>query len=113
VKNLNSIFELLDYEKNCIMKSYFDLQDQHENSNVRPSHEWHFKKLNKSMITNDDPFIHNNAVWKLGVTYKRQLDAVLRVNLNLVINPFLDKKSRIYFKKNEFFLPSNSSILNA
>jgi len=30
----------------------------------------------------------------------------------LVVNPFQDKKSKIYFKKNEFFLPSNSSIVD-
>lgn len=27
----------------------------------------------------------------------------------MVVNPFQDKKAKIYFKKNEFFLPSNSS----
>jgi hypothetical protein len=59
------------------------------------------------MIKSDDPFIHNNAVWKIGVTYHRQKDATLNINLNMVVNPFQDKKAKVYFKKNEFFLKSN------
>ena len=61
------------------------------------------------MIKSEDPFVHNNAVWKLGVTYNRLKDptAALNVSLNMVFNPFQDKKARFYFKKNEFFLQSN------
>ena len=59
------------------------------------------------MIKSDDPFVHNNAVWKIGVTYHRQKDATLNVNLNLVVNPFQDKKAKVYYKKNEFFVQSN------
>jgi hypothetical protein len=73
-----------------------------------PSHEWRFDKLERSMYKNDDPFIHNNAVWRLGVTYYRQRDATMKINLNIAVNPFQDKNSKVYFKKNEFFLPSNS-----
>ena len=40
------------------------------------------------MIKTDDPFIHNQAVWKMGITYNRQRDATLNVNLNMVVNPF-------------------------
>ena len=61
------------------------------------------------MIKTDEPFIHKKVVWKMGVTYNRQRDATLNINLNMVVNPFQDKKAKIYFKKNEFFLPSNSS----
>jgi len=64
------------------------------------------------MIKTDDPFIQNNIVWKLGMTYNRQREATLNVNLNVVVNPFQDKKARVYFKKNEFFLPSNLANLN-
>ena len=44
--------------------------------------------LYKSLYENDDPFIHNNAVWRLGVTYYRQKDATMKINLNLAVNPF-------------------------
>lgn len=65
------------------------------------------------MIKTDDPFVHNNAVWKLGATYNRQKDpsAALNVNLNMVFNPFQDKKAKFYFKKNEFFVQSNYQML--
>lgn len=56
--------------------------------NLMPSHEWRFDKLERSMYKNDDPFIHNNAVWRLGVTYYRQKDATMKINLNLAVNPF-------------------------
>lgn len=52
------------------------------------SHMWQFDKLYRNMIKTNEPFITNNAVWKLGVTYNRQKDATLKVNLNLVVNPF-------------------------
>jgi len=64
------------------------------------------------MIKNDDPFIHQNLVWKMGVTYNRSREATLNINLNIVNNPFQDKKAKIYFKKNEFFLPSNLQLAN-
>lgn len=64
------------------------------------------------MIKTDDPFIHNNIVWKLGATYNRMKDATLNININMVVNPFQDKKNKFYFKKNEFFLSSNSNILH-
>ena len=64
------------------------------------------------MIKTDDPFVHNKAAWKLVITYNRQRDATLNVNINMVVNPFQDKKAKIYFKKNEFFLPSNSVMLS-
>jgi len=62
------------------------------------------------MIKTDDPFILNNIVWKLGITYNRQRETTLNVNINIVNNPFPDKRAKVYFKKNEFFLPSNSSL---
>lgn len=40
------------------------------------------------MIKSDDPFIHQNLVWKMGVTYNRQREANLNINLNIVNNPF-------------------------
>lgn len=40
------------------------------------------------MYKSDDPFIHNNAVWRLGVTYYRQRDATIKINLNIAVNPF-------------------------
>ena len=101
----------MDHEKYKIVKKYQEIQEKVDNELV-PSHEWVFQKLDRKMVKNDDPFIHNNAVWKLMVTYNRQIDTTLKVNLNLAVNPFQDKNARIYFKKNEFFLPSNSSILN-
>ncbi len=35
------------------------------------SHMWQFDKLDRNMIKTNEPFIANNAVWKLGVTYNR------------------------------------------
>ena len=79
---------------------------------MTPNHEWEFDKLDRSMIKTNDPFIHNLIVWKLGVTYNRMRDATFSVNINMMVNPFQDKKQKIYYKKNEFFLPSNSSSNN-
>jgi len=38
------------------------------------------------------------------------MDSVLNINLNFMANPFkADRRARMYFKKNEFFLLSNSA----
>jgi hypothetical protein len=55
---------------------------------MESTHEWIFDKLERSMIKTDDPFIHNNIVWKLGATYNRSKDATLNININMVVNPF-------------------------
>lgn len=65
-----SIFHLLNKEKEKIYSDYYDMQDKH-NYKVPPSHVWNFNRLDRMMIKSDEPFIHNSAVWKLGVTYNR------------------------------------------
>ena len=105
-RGLRSIFELLNAEKQRILNEYFELQKA-TNYNIEPDHEWKFERLDRSMIKTNDPFIHNLIVWKLGVTYNRVKDATLNVNINMVINPFADKKAKIYFKKTDYFLAGN------
>lgn len=106
VRGINSIFELLEMEREKIFTKYFEVQEKKQ-FNLEPSHSWKIEKLDRQMIKSDDPFVHNNAVWKIGVTYHRQKDATLNINLNMVVNPFQDKKAKVYFKKNEFFVQSN------
>ena len=76
--------------------------------NVSTSQQWEVNKLDNIMIKEDDPFILQNIVWKLGMIYNWQKDPTLNVNLNIVVNPFKDRKEKVYFKKNEYFLPSNT-----
>ena len=94
-----------------ILDKYFE---KHEAQSIVASHTWVISKLDRQMIKFDDPFVHNSAVWKLGATYNRAKDptAALNINLNMVYNPFQDKKARFYFKKNEFFLQSNYQNLS-
>ena len=80
------------------------------NKDIKTQHTWEIDKLDNMMIKTDDPFISNNIVWKLGITYNKQKETTLNVNLNIMNNPFPDKRSKVYFKKNEFFLPSNSNL---
>lgn len=110
LRGFDSVFELLRTEKQEIFKDYFR-NLQNSNFNLPVSHEWQLGELQRSMIKTDDPFVSNDAVWKLGLTYNQQKDATLNVNINLVINPFPSKSSKMYFKKNEFFLQSNHTVV--
>ena len=107
IKGYSSIFELLEAERKKAVADYLDSQESEE-----ISHFWELDKLDKMMIKTDDPFIHNDVVWKLGITYNRSRDTTLNININIVVNPFQDRKGKIYFKKNEFFVPSNSSMVH-
>jgi hypothetical protein len=46
------------------------------------------------------------AQWKLSICYFRSEEEALNVSIKMVNNPFEVKKSKDYFKKKEFFLPS-------
>lgn len=70
---------------------------------MKPSHEWEIKQLDKLKIEEDNPFFHDNALWKLGVTFKKENQSSLRITMNLVQDPFQNKKTKVYFKKREFF----------
>lgn len=107
LRGYTSIFELLEAERKKAVAAYQGSQDSEE-----ISHFWELDKLDKMMIKTDDPFIHNDVVWKLGITYNRARDTTLNININIVVNPFQDRKGKIYFKKNEFFVPSNSSMVH-
>lgn len=48
-----------------------------------------------------------NAQWKLSISYFKMDEDALSVSIKMVNNPFEVKKSKDYFKKKEFFLPSN------
>lgn len=48
-----------------------------------------------------------NAQWKLSISYFKMEEEALNVSIKMVNNPFEVKKSKDYFKKKDFFLPSN------
>ena len=48
-----------------------------------------------------------SAQWRLSVSYFKMEEESLSVQIKMVTNPFEVKKSKDYFKKKEFFLPSN------
>ena len=48
-----------------------------------------------------------SAQWKLAISYFKMEQEALTVSIKVVNNPFEVKKSKDYFKKREFFLPSN------
>lgn len=108
LRGFQSIFEYLDYEKKRLASQISSINIDA----VPPCHEWSVDKLDKMMIKTDYPFVLSDIVWKLGLTYNHSKDQTLNANINIVVNPFQDKKSKMYFKKNEFFLPSNSQIMN-
>ena len=70
------------------------------------SHRWVLDKLDRSMIKQDDPFVHNNSVWRLGLNYYRQREATLKITIGSCTNPLQDKKSKMYFQRGQFFLPT-------
>ena len=102
VRGLSSIFELLKAEKVRILQEYELLQSL-QNARICPSHEWVIKSLEKLKIEEDNPFFHDEALWKMGVTFNKQNKSTLKITLNLVQDPFQNKKGHIYFKKREFF----------
>ena len=71
LKSFASIFELLRSEKEKTYKHYETLQHQ-AFQNMQPSHEWTIKSLERLKIEEDNPFFHDNALWKLGVTFSKQ-----------------------------------------
>lgn len=48
-----------------------------------------------------------SAQWRLSVSYFKMDEEALSVQIKMVNNPFEVKKSKDYFKKKDFFLPSN------
>ncbi len=48
-----------------------------------------------------------NAQWKLSVSYFRMDEEALSVQIKMVNNPFEVKITKDYFKKKDYFLPSN------
>lgn len=108
LRGFQSIFELLDFEKRRIHTQLAAI----DINQIPPMHVWDIEKLDKMMIKADFPFVLSNIVWKLGLTYNHAKDQTLNANINIVVNPFADKKSKMYFRKNEYFLPSNSQALS-
>jgi hypothetical protein len=53
-----------------------------------------------------------SAQWKLSISYFRSEEEALSVSIKMINNPFEVKKSKDYFKKKEFFLPSNIGMQN-
>jgi hypothetical protein len=53
-----------------------------------------------------------NAQWKLSISYFKMDEDSLSVSIKMVNNPFEVKKSKDYFKKKEYFLPSNVLLQN-
>ena len=51
---------------------------------MQPSHEWTIKSIERLKIEEDNPFFHDNALWKMGVTYNKQNQSCLKITLNLV-----------------------------
>ena len=68
------------------------------------THRWIIGGLEKTMIKSDEPFIHNEAVWRLGLTYNRIRECTLKVTIAMVNNPLGTISNKIYYKRNEYFL---------
>ena len=105
LRRLDSVFKLLVIERQRVLADAEALKELSALRTFPESHRWQLNGLDRTMIKSDDPFIANDAVWRLGLTYHRLREATLKVNLSLVTNPFAGKKAKIYYKRNEFFRP--------
>jgi hypothetical protein len=68
---------------------------------------WNIQNLSGNFYKESDPFMVENAQWKLSVSYFKMDEEALSVQIKMLNNPFEVKKSKDYFKKKDFFLPSN------
>lgn len=73
LRKIDSIFKLVSLEKQRMLSDFERLQRSfHMNGSPLPeSHTWVLDKLDRTMIKTDDPFVHNNCVWSLGLNYYR------------------------------------------
>ena len=85
VRNVSSVFEVLACEKRRILEEV-------EESGLACHHEWTINEIEKLKIEEDNPFFHDNVLWKLGVTYSKQNQSSLKITINLVQDPFRNKK---------------------
>ncbi len=53
------------------------------------------------------------AQWKLAISHFKNEEQALKVEIKMETNPFDTKKAKDYFKKKDFFLPSNIANNNA
>ena len=108
IRGCDSIFQLLDQEKNKILES----EDSILKSGVRPILTWKVQNLTGNFYRESDGFWVENAQWKLAISYFSSEEDSLKVELKMISNPFDVKNSKDYFKKKEFFLPSNVGMFN-
>ena len=73
LRGIDSIFKLLAMEKQRMLADFEMMSHNCYNGGraVPESHRWVIEKLDRSMIKTDEPFVHNNAVWRLGLNYYR------------------------------------------
>ena len=67
---------------------------------------WNIEELKGNFFKESDPFWFENAQWRLSVSHFQQ-EQDLKILIKMHTNPFETKESKSYFKKKEFFLPSN------
>lgn len=100
--NCESIFELLDIEK----KKMIQEETYSIDTGVDPTLVWSIVDLKGNFFKESDPFWYDGVQWKLAVD-RFESDYDLKVSMKMMTNPFETKESKDYFKKKEYFLPSN------
>lgn len=103
VRSCASIFELLEQEKQKILNSEEQVINQGQ---VKPTLTWKIQNLSGNFLRESDAFIVENAQWKLKIQYFKMHEDALSIDIKMINNPFEVKKSKDYFKKKEYFLPS-------
>lgn len=83
-----------------------------QDGGVRATLTWKIQNLSGNFYRESDPFMVENAQWKLSISYFRMEEEALNVSIKMINNPFEVKKSKDYFKKKDFFLASNIGMQN-
>jgi len=101
IKKCRSVFELIALERrtvidsNCINKPFV------------PMLTWTVANLTSCFYKQSDTFQIEGAQWRLAVSYFKQEDPALKVEIKLINNPYDLKQSKSYFKQKDFDLACN------
>lgn len=101
LKKCRSIFELITLERQDVIDS------NRVNKPLIPILTWTVANLTNCFYKQSDTFQIEGAQWRLAVSYFKQDDPALKVEMKLINNPYDVKQNKSFFKQKDFDLPCN------
>ena len=66
--------------------------------------------MSNAFYKQSDTFSIEGVQWRLAVSYFKQKDPALSIQMKLINNPYDSKRAKEYFKKTDFDVPSNLDV---